>query len=1119
MKRFFVKNSILFLALILFSICLSPEFKKDDHQQDSLMQKASIRLDEISRYFIENKGQFVDAVKYQLRLPGGRADFSPDGVAYRFFRSVRNQKQLRGNRGNKGIPVLREIEERKIQMKFIGFNETVAVKAIEETATKMNFFFGSDPEKWVTGARTYHKICYEEIYPHIDLVVEGSKGSIKQSYIISPGGDTEDIIWTYEGAKELKINEEGQLEITAENETLIEDVPLSYQYIDGVKVEVKTEYIVDNDKTVKFKVGPYRRNLDLIIDPWLVFSTYLGSTSTDEGRGIAVDENGNIFVAGVNYYYAPYELFVARLSLVGWWISYFGGSASEEIHALALDESGNPHVTGETWSDETSFPITTSTAADSKHNGKSDVFITKFDSVLNLVYSTFLGGSDEDCAYGIAVRGDWAYVTGDTWSSDFYTSYDAYDDSFDGVNTDAFVSIVNTSGYSPKIPGSTFLGGTSDECGHGIAVDTTGIYITGWTSSSNFPAYAKYNDIYYVYDNSHNGGKDVFVTKLLQWCHGLYFSTFIGGGGDDIGNGIAVKNPDESLNDFYITGETGSSNFPTTVGAYDRIFGYYDAFITRFNYKDDFLVYSTFLGGFGSDVSSGIAVDESGNAYVTGDTNFNDFPVTDDAYDSSYNGGPYDAFLTKINSAGSNLLYSTYLGGTSNDEGFAIAVDTVGSAYITGRTGSSDFPTTDHLYYFPKPFGSWDVFVSKFRFEGSGCKFVHSGSWTGAGHGADGWYVGDFNGDGKDDIFRYVPGVSGAQVFLSSGVKFNYDGSWTGAGHGADGWYVGDFNGDSYDDIFRYVPGVSGAQVFLSNGAMFIYAGSWTGAGHGADGWYVGDFNGDGFDDIFRYVPGVSGAEMFLSDGGKFNYNGSWTGAGHGTDGWYLGDFDGDGFDDIFRYVPGISGAQVFLSDGVKFNYDSSWTGAGHGTDGWYIGDFDGDGRDDIFRYVPGLSGAHMFLSDGTRFVNSGSWTGAGHGIDGWYVGDIRGDGKDEIFRYVPGTSGADVFVSYCPWTASFPFEIGVNMEFDEYMMRDLNGSQETEMSYQEEAEFLAQFEERVKWGEEVSIFEIKNSYEAKVGRVVRLIEIRQLLHRHGYWDLVARFAHHNNSEKKIERK
>jgi hypothetical protein len=349
---------------------------------------------------------------------------------------------------------------------------------------------------------------------------------------------------------------------------------------------------------------------------------------------------------------------------------------------------------------------------------------------------------------------------------------------------------------------------------------------------------------------------------------------------------------------------------------------------------------------------------------------------------------------------------------------------------------------------------------------------------------------------------------------------FEFSGSWTGAGHGADGWYVGDFNGDGKEDIFRYVPGTSGAEVFLSDGTKFIHSGSWTGAGHGTDGWYVGDFNGDGMDDIFRYVAGVSGAQVFLSDGVKFNYDSSWTGAGHGTDGWYVGDFNDDGMADIFRYVPGTSGAQVFLSNGAQFKYAGSWTGAGHGTDGWYVGDFNGDGKKDIFRYVPGTSGADVFLSDGTKFVYSGSWTGAGHGADGWYIGDFNGDGKKDIFRYIPGTSGAQVFLanttSLSSSTSTFSLaSIEQALSFDEDMMLDVHGSRQSELSFQEETALLTPFMTRMMMGEEVSIYEIKTAYEERASRVVRMVEIRQMLYRHGYWDIEGQFGRVKEQKEK----
>lgn len=282
-------------------------------------------------------------------------------------------------------------------------------------------------------------------------------------------------------------------------------------------------------------------------------------------------------------------------------------------------------------------------------------------------------------------------------------------------------------------------------------------------------------------------------------------------------------------------------------------------------------------------------------------------------------------------------------------------------------------------------------------------------SWTGAGNDSQGWYVGDYNGDGRSDIFRYHSGVSGAEVLLSNGSSFDNPISWTGAGN--DGhWYVGDFNGDGRSDIFTYANLVSGALVSISNGSSFDNPISWTSATNGTEGWFVGDFNGDGRDDIFRYSPGVSGAQVFLSNGTSFTDAGSWTGAGNdGT--WILGDFNGDGRTDIGR-TSGGAGLQVFLSTGSSFQSAGNWTNASAGTQDWYVGDLNGDGRDDIFRYNPGVSGAEAFLSNGSSFVTSGSWTGAGNDAQGWYVGDFNGGGTDDIFRYAPGFSGADTLVS-----------------------------------------------------------------------------------------------------------
>ena len=312
-----------------------------------------------------------------------------------------------------------------------------------------------------------------------------------------------------------------------------------------------------------------------------------------------------------------------------------------------------------------------------------------------LAYSTYLGGNSFDAGYGIAVdtSGN-AYVTGFTGSTDFPTTPGAYDTSFNGGSSlggDAFVTKLNPTGTA--LTYSTYLGGSSTDKGYGIAVDTSGnAYVTGWTESPNFPTQSPIQ-------GAKGGYYDAFVTKINSSGDALVYSTYLGGDSYDWGYCIAVDTSDN----VYVTGETASTNFPTQ-DAYDTTCGtdgncnwdgsyyYTDAFVTKINSSGSALVYSTYLGGSREDVGEGgIAVDTSGNVYVTGDTESPDFP-TQSPFQGSF-GGILDTFVTKINSSGSSLVYSTYLGGSHSDECLGMAVDTSGNVYVTGETASTDFPT------------------------------------------------------------------------------------------------------------------------------------------------------------------------------------------------------------------------------------------------------------------------------------------------------------------------------------------------------------------------------------------------------------------------------------------
>ena len=311
--------------------------------------------------------------------------------------------------------------------------------------------------------------------------------------------------------------------------------------------------------------------------------------------------------------------------------------------------------------------------------------------------------------------------------------------------------------------------------------------------------------------------------------------------------------------------------------------------------------------------------------------------------------------------------------------------------------------------------------------------------WSSAGNGNLGWFVGDFNGDGKDDLGRYIDinqGSDGFQVLLSNGISFQNPIVWSPAGVGNLTWFVGDFNGDGKDDLGRYIDvnqGSDGFQVLLSTGHSFQNPVVWSGAGVGNLTWFVGDFNGDGKDDIGRYIDenlGNDGFQVLLSTGHSFQNPVVWSPAGVGDQSWYIGDFNGDGKADIFSYNKGTckrgdpcsSSADVFLSTGTSFQHSGSWSNVENDVSWpylnsfpnskWYIGDFNADGADDIFRYLPGVSGAQVFLSNKTdEFVYDGNWTRAGFGT-GWTLGDFNGDGRCDISGYNPGQSGADVFLS-----------------------------------------------------------------------------------------------------------
>ena len=662
--------------------------------------------------FIANDGQLDASVRYEMRSSAGHLFFTPQGITLALTAPANAPAAAQHIKSEVDAAPQTSIS---VRVSFDGANPNPVLDGADQLPGIANFFIGSDPTQWHTNVPTYAGVAYHDLYPGIDLSYTGHVGVLKGTYTVASGTDPALIRWRYTGANATHIDATtGNLLIDAPaGVRLIEQVPEAWQVgADGTQHIVTTKYTLTEDGTAQFTVGKYDQALPLVIDPGLVYSTYLGGSGS--GQGVAVDSSGNAYVVGATgstkfsttigaaqtIFGGGYnDVFMTKLNVAGnalVYSTYLGGSGDDFGSAIAVDNSGNAYVTGSTTS--ANFPTTTG-VYQTTYGFDTDAFVTKLNATGNaLMYSTYLGGIAFDEGYGIAVNSSGnAYVTGFTNGANFPITAGAYQTTFYN-SVVIFVTELNTAGSA--LVYSTYLGGNSGASSYGIAVDSSGnVYVTGVTSDS-FPTTAG------AYQTTLGGNMDTFIAKLNAAGSALVYSTYLGGSRDDFGYGIAVDRGGSA----YVTGYTQSANFPTTIGAAQTTFGgSYDAFVSKLNAAGSALVYSTYLGGSRDDFGYGIAVDRGGSAYVTGFTASANFPTTPGDAQTTF-GGSYDAFVSKLNAVGS-ALYSTYLGGSDTDEGLGIAVDSSGNAYVTGFTGNS-FPTTMGAYQ-PTSSSTFNTFVTK----------------------------------------------------------------------------------------------------------------------------------------------------------------------------------------------------------------------------------------------------------------------------------------------------------------------------------------------------------------------------------------------------------------------
>jgi len=633
--------------------------------------------------FIENAGQWADtSIRYALDGRGANVGLTDQGPRFQVFRQTEEAAPV----ADGSIPDTRASSEmHAFSMVFDGA-ATVAPVGRDQAETTFNYALGAT-EQHRQGVPSFSEVWYEDLYPGIDLEVVGKRGALKYNFHVAPGADWRSIRMHYEDIQGLVLLPEGGMQVQLRDgwAPVVDAAPYIYQEVDGVRQPVQGAFHLVDGRTCGFEItGAYDPALPMIIDPEVAWGTYLGGSGIEIARGIAVDSSDNVLIVGETQssgwvnggwdisHGGAYDAFVVKLSSSGahLWSSYLGGGNFDQGVGIALDSGDNVLITGSTYSSGW-----VSGGWDSSLTGSQDGFVALLSSAGDHVWSTYLGGSNDDGATGIAVdSADNVLIAGTTLSSSWVSG--GWDTSHGG-GYDGFVVKLSDAGIHVW---SSYLGGSGPEQGDGIAVDGgDNVLITGNTYSSGWVSGG--------WDTSHGGEYDGFVVKLSD--AGIHvWSSYLGGSGPDHGDGIAVDGGGNVL----ITGNTHSSGWVS--GGWDTSYGgNYDGFVVKIT-SSGVHAWSTYLGAGSEENASGIAVDSADNLLVTGYTYSSGW--VSGGWDTSQNGN-YDGFVVKLSSTGGHV-WSTYLGGSLGDYGSGIAVDRTDNVLVTGYTHSSDWVS-----------GGWDT--------------------------------------------------------------------------------------------------------------------------------------------------------------------------------------------------------------------------------------------------------------------------------------------------------------------------------------------------------------------------------------------------------------------------
>jgi hypothetical protein len=936
--------------------------------------------------FEENKGQTDAEVRYLARSPYYTLFLTDREAVFRF----------RKENGGK-------IDRDVLRMQFNNAERSPAVEGVGKLEATSSYFIGDEESNWQRGLKNFGRVNYRGIYEGIDAVFYGAQKALEYDFIVAPNIDPSVISLSFDGARNITIGNDGSLMLKIKNETVRFGAPVSYQDTENGRLPVASRYVLEGAGKIGFKIGEYDKSKPLVIDPKLIFSTYVGGNvefidivegTGDSVNGLDADAAGNVYITGntdstdfpvsANGYQQELELrgddacliagplpcgdaFVTKINPTGnaiMYSTYLGGHGSDAGFAIAVDASGRAYVTGGTdpfnagqfcinpYLFPTKNPYQNKPCYGQRRD--SDGFFTVLTAAGDdLVYSTFFGGGDEDQANAIAIDNSGnAYIAGETTSRNLPEKNGFQTDlanDHDTIN-DAFIAKFNPAeSGNDSLLYASYLGGIGDDIARGIAVDNAGnAYVAGSTSSNNLATKAPGGA---PLRGAFNGGSfDGFISKVdatnAIGANSLVYLSYFGGSGIDVVNAVAVEPATQRA---HITGRSDNPTGFPLLNQFDGNATATDAFVAKLNADGTALFYSSFLGSNSFDEGRGITLDAANNVYLTGKTLSSGFPNIN-AFQTVHNGGG-DAFVTKLSAvtvaARPKILYSSFLGGGSGpggggrDDGNGIALDGKGNVYFGGLTTSPTFPTTLGALKTSAPG------ITAGNSDGFVAK-VDSTFNDGVGtfRGSNQFILSNSTNAPNEDINTTIPQTGNFPV-------------------------TGDWDRDGDDDLGAYNSNTG--QFFIRTKVKFctvcppILTNVTINFGQAGDLPVTGDWNADGFDTIGVFRPGA----------GQFLLNNDPLGSltvptltlqpqvtvnfGIVDDQPMAGDWDSDGEDSVGVFRP--SAGQFFLTNDNELQANVDIGGNfGVAEDLPIAGDFDGDGKDTIGMWRPSI--ATFFLTN-----------------------------------------------------------------------------------------------------------------------------------------------------------